>query len=121
LGGVARPDTRITHRLFEKNLLFLTHDEDFLFDEPTEALVVVSRVRQARRLAERVEIWRGAILDLTQNPRPERRFEFDGRRLVCSMGAAVAGRLDRQSATFLEMHRTEPNVCGSRCNCWTLV
>jgi hypothetical protein len=69
-------DRRIRERLVEKHLLFLTQDEDFLLDEPTEALVVVSRVRQARRLAERVEVWRTAILYLTQNPRPERRFEL---------------------------------------------
>lgn len=76
LGWRGASDRRIRDRLVEKRLLFLTQDEDFLFDEPTEALVVVSRVRQARRLAERVEIWRRAILDLTQAGRPERRFEL---------------------------------------------
>lgn len=76
LGWRGAPDRRIRDRLVEKHLLFLTQDEDFLLDEPTEALVVVSRVRQARRLAERVEVWRTTILDLTQNPRPERRFEL---------------------------------------------
>jgi hypothetical protein len=76
LGWRGAPDRRIRDRLAEKHLLFLTQDEDFLFNEPTEALLVVSRVRQARRLAERVEIWRRAILDLTQNPRPQRRFEL---------------------------------------------
>jgi hypothetical protein len=76
LGWRGASDRRIRDRLVEKYLLFLTRDEDFLFDEPTEALVVVSGVRQARRLVERVEIWRGAILDLTQNPRPEHRFEL---------------------------------------------
>jgi hypothetical protein len=76
LGWRGASDRRIKDRLVEKHLLFLTQDEDFLFGEPTDALVVVSRVRQARRLAERVEIWRRAILDLPQNPRPERRFEL---------------------------------------------
>lgn len=76
LGWRGASDRRIRGRLVEKHLLFLTQDEDFLLDEPTEAVVVVSRVRQARRLAERVEIWRNGILDLTQNPRPERRFEL---------------------------------------------
>jgi len=76
LGWRGASDQRIRHRLFERNLLFLSQDEDFLLDEPTEALVVVSRVRQARRLAERVKIWRRAILDLTRTPRPERRFEL---------------------------------------------
>jgi hypothetical protein len=76
LGWRGASDRRIRDRLVEKHLLILTQDEDFLLDEPTEALVVVSRVRQARRLAERVEVWRTAILDLTQNPRQERRFEL---------------------------------------------
>jgi hypothetical protein len=69
-------------------LLFLTQDEDFLFDQPTAAIVVVSRVRQSRRLAERVEIWRHAILDLKRNPRPERRFELmdDGHLLPWEHG-----------------------------------
>lgn len=76
LGWRGASDRRIRDRLVEKQLLFLTQGEDFLFDEPTEALVVVSRVRQARPLAERVEIWRAAIVDLAQNPRPQRRFEL---------------------------------------------
>jgi hypothetical protein len=76
LGWRGASDQRIRDRLVEKHLLFLTQDEDFLFGEPTEALVVVSRVRQARRLAERVEVWRSAILNLTQHPRRERRFEL---------------------------------------------
>ncbi|MBM3769986.1 MAG: hypothetical protein FJW27_01610 [Acidimicrobiia bacterium] len=69
-------------------MLFLTHDEDFLFDRPTEATVVVSRVRQSRRLAERVEVWRRAVLDLLKNPRPERRLELmdDGYLLACEEG-----------------------------------
>jgi hypothetical protein len=52
LGWRGASDRRIRDRLVEKYLLFLTQDEDFLFDEPTEALVVVSRVRQARRLVD---------------------------------------------------------------------
>jgi hypothetical protein len=58
-------------------VLFLTHDEDFLFDRPTEATVVLSRIRQSRRLVERVDVWRRAVLDLIRNPKPERRFELD--------------------------------------------
>ena len=76
LGWRGAPDQRVRERLFDDGLLFLTQDEDFLFDQPTAASVVVSRVRQSRRLAERVEIWRRAILDLKRNPRPERRFEL---------------------------------------------
>ena len=68
-------DQQIRGRLFDKDVLFLTHDEDFLFDAPTEAIVVLSRVRQSRSLAERVDVWRRAIVDLAQNRRPELRFE----------------------------------------------
>ena len=82
------PDQRIRERLFDRELLFLTQDEDFLFDKPTEAIVVLSRVRQARRLAERIDVWRGAILDLIRNPRSERRFELmdDGYLLAWEQG-----------------------------------
>jgi hypothetical protein len=38
LGWRGASDQRIRDRLVEKHLLFLTQDEDFLFDEPTEAL-----------------------------------------------------------------------------------
>ena len=88
LGWRGAPDQRIRERLFDREVLFLTQDEDFLFDRPTEAIVVLSRVRQSRRLAERVEVWRHAILDLTENPRPERRFELmdDGYLLAWEQG-----------------------------------
>ena len=88
LGWRGAPDQRIRERLFDRELLFLTQDEDFLFDKPTEAIVVLSRVRQARRLAERVDVWRGAILDLIRNPRSERRFELmdDGYLLAWEQG-----------------------------------
>jgi len=75
LGGAARP-IDVSKTGLPRRPPVLTQDEDFLFGEPTDALVVVSPVRQARRVAERVEIWHRAILDLTQNPRPERRFEL---------------------------------------------
>lgn len=76
LGLRGTSDQHIRERLFEKDVLFLTHDEDFLFDRPTDAMVVLSRVRQSRRLVERVDVWRRAVLDLIRNPRPERRFEL---------------------------------------------
>ena len=59
LGLRGASDQHIRERLFDKDVLFLTHDEDFLFDRPTEATVVLSRVRQSRRLVERVEVWLG--------------------------------------------------------------
>ena len=88
LGLRGASDQHIRERLFDKDVLFLTHDEDFLFDRPTEATVVLSRVRQSRRLVERVEVWRRAVLDLIRNPRPERRFELldDGDLLAWEEG-----------------------------------
>jgi hypothetical protein len=76
LGWRGASDQRIRERLLNPDVLFLTHDEGFLFDRPTAAIVVLSRVRQARRLAERVEIWRVAIRELADSPRSERRFEL---------------------------------------------
>lgn len=57
-------------------MLFLTQDDDFLFSQPTDALIVVSRVRQARRIVERVEIWRRAIRALLEALRTAQRFEL---------------------------------------------
>ena len=57
LGLRGASDQNIRERLFDKDVLFLTHDEDFLFDRPSAAIVVLSRVRQSRQLVERVEVW----------------------------------------------------------------
>ena len=88
LGLRGTSDQHIRERLFDRGVLFLTNDEDFLFDKPTEATVLVSRVYQSRRLSERVDVWRRAVLDLTRNPRPERRFELmnDGSLLAWEQG-----------------------------------
>jgi hypothetical protein len=88
LGWRGAPDQHIRERLFDRDVLFLTQDEDFLFDKPTEAVVVLSRVRQSRPLSERVEVWRHAILELIRNPKPERRFELmdDGSLLAWEQG-----------------------------------
>ena len=69
-------DDRIRERLVDAGLLFLTQDEDFLFRRGPAAIIVLSRVRQARSLRERIDIWRSAIEDLTTNPPAERRFEL---------------------------------------------
>ena len=76
LGLRGTSDQHIRERLLDKDVLFLTNDEDFLFDRATEATVVVSRVGQSRRLGERVDVWRGAVLDFLSTPRPERRLEL---------------------------------------------
>jgi hypothetical protein len=87
LGRRGAPDQQI-RELFDRDVLFLTQDEDFLFDKPTEAIVVLSRVRQSRPLAERVQVWRQAILELIRNPKLERRFELmdDGYLLAWEPG-----------------------------------
>ena len=69
-------DDRIRDRLVDADLLFLTQDEDFLFSKGPAAIIVLSRVRQARPLGERIEIWRSAVEDLVANPPAERRFEL---------------------------------------------
>ena len=38
-------------------IVFFTQDNDFLFGEPVAAVVVRSRVRQARPLKERLVVW----------------------------------------------------------------
>jgi predicted nuclease of predicted toxin-antitoxin system len=88
LGWRGASDQRIRQELVDPDLLFLTHDEDFLFDKPVAAVIVLSRVRQSRRLQERVEVWLRAIRELGQNLRPERRFELldDGRLLPWEQG-----------------------------------
>lgn len=76
LGWRGASDTRIRQRLQDEQVLFLTHDEDFLFGEPVRAIVVVSRVRQSRPLKARIAIWRRCVHDLLQTSRPERLFEL---------------------------------------------
>jgi hypothetical protein len=76
LGWRGASDTRIRQRLQDAEVLFLTQDEDFLFGETVGAVVVVSRVRQSRRVKERIEIWRAAVRELAQTPRVERLFEL---------------------------------------------
>ena len=76
VGWRGSSDARISERLVDSDLLFLTQDEDFLFMHGVAALIVLSRVKQARPLGERIEIWRRTVQELIQNPRPERRFEL---------------------------------------------
>jgi hypothetical protein len=89
LGWRGASDDRIRERLLDRELLFLTQDEDFLFGHDVAAVVVLSRVRQSRPLRERVDVWRTAIRELGEPPRPERRFELmdDGRLLPWEQGS----------------------------------
>ena len=41
-------DARIAERLVDTDVLFLTQDEDFLFARGLAAVIVLSRVKQAR-------------------------------------------------------------------------
>ena len=76
IGWRGASDDRIRQRLVDADLLFLTQDADFLFDNKSHALIMLSRVKQARPLRERVEIWRSAVRELMENPRTQRRFEL---------------------------------------------
>lgn len=76
LGWRGASDARIRTRLSSPDVLFLTQDDDFLFGESVAAIVVVSRVRQARRLAERIDVWRKAVGELLRIPQAEKLFEL---------------------------------------------
>jgi hypothetical protein len=76
LGWRGASDARIRERLQEPDVLFLTQDEDFLFGESVPATVVISRVRQARPVRDRIQVWRTAVQQLVQQPREETLFEL---------------------------------------------
>jgi predicted nuclease of predicted toxin-antitoxin system len=82
LGWRGASDTRIRTRLADADVLFLTQDEDFLFGESVASIVVVSRVRQARRLSERIEVWRLAIRQLVSMIQTHRLFELTDEGLL---------------------------------------
>ena len=69
-------DTRIRERLSDKNVVFLTQDDDFLFGASVDATIVVSRVRQSRPLADRIEVWRKAIASFSGRVQTNRVFEL---------------------------------------------
>ncbi len=69
-------DARIRQRLTDHQLIFLTQDEDFLSGQPMAAMIVVSRVRQVRKLTERIEVWRNAVKQLAAMDRITRLFEL---------------------------------------------
>ena len=75
-------DARIRTRLSAADVLFLTQDEDFLFGESVASIVVVSRVRQARLLSERIEVWSRAVGQLVRMPHTHRLFELTDEGLL---------------------------------------
>lgn len=76
LGWRGASDRQIREQLQDPGVLFLTQDDDFLSGPPLPALVVISRVRQARPLAERIDVWRSAVRELLQASSAERLFEL---------------------------------------------
>jgi hypothetical protein len=76
IGWRGASDTRIRERLQDSEVLFLTQDEDFLFGASVPAVIVISRVRQARPLKDRIEVWRAAIRRLIHEPKTEKLFEL---------------------------------------------
>lgn len=70
------PDVRIRERLSDRDIVFLTQDDDFLVGSSVDATIVVSRVRQSRPLADRIEVWRKAIANLDSMSRVTRVFEL---------------------------------------------
>jgi hypothetical protein len=76
LGWRGASDARIRQRLRDDQLLFLTQDDDFLSGAAVPAIIVVSRIKQSRRLGDRIEVWRSAVHDLANTPRSERLFEL---------------------------------------------
>lgn len=87
LGIRGASDARIRERLSHATLIFLTQDEDFLSGEPVAALIVVSRVRQSRRIADRIQVWRKAVQALLTMEKTTRLFELtdDGALLPWSV------------------------------------
>jgi hypothetical protein len=76
LGWRGASDAQIRRHLQTSDKLFLTQDDDFLTGERVPAMVMVSHVRQARPLADRIEVWRTAVHSLVQSPQTARLFEL---------------------------------------------
>jgi predicted nuclease of predicted toxin-antitoxin system len=75
------PDNTIIDRLNREEVLFLTHDKEFLSRPLSRSPVIVSRVTQTLPNDVRVEIWLGAVREYFSREWQERLFEVydDGR------------------------------------------
>jgi hypothetical protein len=83
IGWRGASDDRIRQRLVDPEIIFLTQDQEFLFNSGPTAIIVVSHVRQARPLRERIDVWRSAVETLLSSQPVERRFDlFDDGALV---------------------------------------
>ena len=77
-------DRELRERLPREEIVFLTQDREFLTtDTEPFRIVLVSKVRQARPLADRIAIWDRAIRELLERAASERLFEVtdDGQLL----------------------------------------
>ena len=115
------PDARIRQRLTDGDLIFLTQDEDFLSGEAVAATIVVSRVRQVRSLAERIQVWRAAVQTLASMDRTTRLFELTDEGALVPWGSSVlafirdhveAGETYRLDAAALEFGELLPAMPG---------
>ena len=82
LGLRGSPDSRILKRLNSEEVLFLTHDLEFLDLSLKLSTVIVSRITQSLLIGTRVDIWLKAIREYFSREWPEKLFEvFDDRKL----------------------------------------
>lgn len=86
LGWRGLPDAVIRQCMQGAEVVFVTQDAEFLVAQVSEfALVVVSRVRQSRPIADRVAIWHRAARELLATPQTGRFFELsDDGVLICA-------------------------------------
>jgi predicted nuclease of predicted toxin-antitoxin system len=85
LGLRGTPDSAIIERLTAEELLFLTHDQEFLDLPVTRSAVIISRVTQSLPLGVRLETWLKAIREFFSRTWSERLFEVfdDGNLRLC--------------------------------------
>ena len=82
LGLRGASDSAILERLNSEELLFLTHDQEFLNLPLTRSTVIISRVTQSLPLAVRLETWLKAIREFFSRRWNEKLFElFDDGKL----------------------------------------
>lgn len=83
LGLRGLPDAGIVERLTAEEILFLTHDEDFLDISLTRSAVILSRVTQTLPLSVRLGLWLQAIHEYFSRQWSDRHFEvYDNGKLV---------------------------------------
>jgi len=77
-GRRGQPDAEFMMRVErESDLVFLTQDEDFAsLSRNVGGQVVISRLRQSRQLADRLDLWARALAALRDAARPERLLEL---------------------------------------------